>query len=239
MKIAHDQKSKLLTFLKARQSPSLSEAYFFYLEHALNLKPVVFVKDKMIYKTREDVIRVLEEANKLWRETEIQIRSDRQDVNANTKRIYICPFTGKVFADNVYANPQDAIYDWQTRMASRLDPSGSGLRVKRFFVSDDPKVIAEYIKPPKAALTKTVYASIMTGRLFHSREDVINDFCANYLRSMTLEEVQNQNKYQLEESFVALLQEHLEEDRISAFVEGLADDPDFYAYVSTWVDTAE
>ena len=48
---------------------------------------------------------------KLWRETEIKIQVGQPSVNEDTQKIYICPFTGKVFGDNTHPNPQDAIYE--------------------------------------------------------------------------------------------------------------------------------
>ena len=56
---------------------------------------------------------------------------------------------------------------------------------------------------------------------------------------MTLEEVQNQNKFQLENSFLSLLQDALVEDKIAEFVESLADDTAFHVYISQWIDTDE
>lgn len=238
MHISGSIKKKLLQFLRKQKKPELLASYLFYLEQDLGLRPVVFVRDKMIFKNPEDAVRILEEGKKIWRETEIQICSGKPEVNEQTKRIYICPFTGKVFADNVYANPQDAIYDWLTICPQNTERQ-SGVRVKRFLVSDDPKMIQEYIVPPKEPIIKTVFASTITGKLFHSLPALIEDFTANYLRPMSLEEVQNQNKFQLESSFLSLLQDCLVEDKIAEFVESLADDTDFHTYISQWVDSEE
>ncbi|EPP34630.1 hypothetical protein CP10139811_0834 [Chlamydia ibidis] len=238
MEISGNIKQKLLQFLGKQKTPELLSAYLFYLEQALHLKPVVFVRDKVIFKTPEDAIRILEKDKKVWRETEIQICSGKPEVNEHTKRIYICPFTGKVFADNVYANPQDAIYDWLSSCPQNTERQ-SGVRVKRFLVSDDPNVIKEYIIPPKQPIVKTVFASAVTGKLFHSLDTLVEDFVSSYLRPMTLEEVQNQNKFQLEGSFLSLLQDALVEDKIAEFIESLADDTAFHVYISQWIDTEE
>lgn len=238
MDISGSIKKKLLQFLGKQKKPELLATYLFYLEQALGLRPVVFVRDKMIFKTPEDAVRILEADKKIWRETEIQICSGKPEVNEHTKRIYICPFTGKVFADNVYANPQDAIYDWLSSCPQNTERQ-SGVRVKRFLVSDDPKIIQEYIVPPKEPIIKTVFSSVVTGKLFHSLPALIEEFTANYLRPMTLEEVQNQNKFQLENSFLSLLQDALVEDKIAEFVESLADDTAFHVYISQWIDTDE
>ncbi|SYX08574.1 Protein of unknown function (DUF2709) [Chlamydia poikilotherma] len=238
MNISGSIKQKLLQFLGKQKAPELLATYLFYLEQALNINPVVFVRDKIIFKTPEDAIRILEEGKKIWRETEIQICSGKPEVNEHTKRIYICPFTGKVFADNVYADPQDAIYDWLSLCPQNTERQ-SGVRVKRFLVSDDPSMIKEYIIPPKEPIVKTVFASAITGKLFHSLPTLIEDFTSTYLRPMTLEEVQNQNKFQLEGTFLSLLQDALVEDKIAEFVESLADDTAFHVYISQWVDTEE
>ncbi|EPP31829.1 hypothetical protein CP8484711_0183 [Chlamydia psittaci 84-8471/1] len=54
-----------------------------------------------------------------------------------------------------------------------------------------------------------------------------------------MEEVQNQNKFQLEGTFLSLLQDALVEDKIAEFIESLADDTAFHVYISQWVDTEE
>ncbi|WP_213318772.1 DUF2709 domain-containing protein [Chlamydiifrater volucris] len=238
MNVSGSVKKKLLQFLKEQKRPELLTAYLFYLEKELSLDPVVFVKDKIIFKSPEDAVRILEEEKKLWRETEIRIGVGKPSVNEETRRIYICPFTGKVFADNVYRNPLDAIYDWLAKCPENTERQG-GVRVKRFFVSDDPKVIANYIQPPKAPRTKVVFASVITGKLFNSLPDLIQDFKKSYLRRMMLVEVQNQNKFQLEGSFLSLLQGYLEEEKIAEFVEVLAEDTSFHEYISEWVDADE
>lgn len=72
------------------------------------------------------------------------------------RKIYICPFTGKVFGDNTHPNPQDAIYDWVSKCPEnkeRLD----GIKVKRFFVSEDPDVIKNYIQKRREPISKIVF----------------------------------------------------------------------------------
>ncbi|WP_201456623.1 DUF2709 domain-containing protein [Chlamydia sp. 17-3921] len=238
MEISGENKQKLLRFLETQKKPELLATYLFYLECAMGLRPVVFVRDKIIFKNAEDAVQILEKDKKIWRETEIQISSGKPEVNEHTKRIYICPFTGKVFADNVYANPQDAIYDWLSSCPQNIEQQG-GVRIKRFLVSDDPNVIKEYIVSPKEPIVKTVFASVVTGKLFHNLSDLLEDFISGYLRPMTLKEVQNQHKFQLENSFLSLLQDALEEEKIAEFIESLADDTAFHVYISQWVDTEE
>lgn len=238
MAISESIKQYLLNFLRDRRSPELLTAYLYYLEKKFNLKPVVFVRDKIIYQSSEDAIQKLEQEGKVWRETEIKIGYGPPTVNEKTKKIYICPFTGKVFADNTHLNPQDEIYNWVSKCPENKERIG-GVPAKRFFVSDDPEVIKNYIKPRKTPISKTVYSSCVNGKLYNNKESVIRDFKANYLKPLTLVEVQNQNRFQLESSFLNFVQDHLQEDKIAAFVEALAEDDQFHPYVQQWVETEE
>jgi hypothetical protein len=238
MGISADIKKDLLRFLEERRSPELLGAYLFYLERKFRLNPVVFVRDKIIYQSAEEAIKKLEIEGKVWRETEIKIGFGPPSVNEQTKKIYICPFTGKVFADNTHPNPQDAIYDWVSKCPENKERTG-GVPAKRFFVSEDPEVIKNYIKPRKEPISKTVYSSAITGKLFNSKEAVIRDFKDHYLKPLTLVEVQNQNRFQLEQSFLDFIQNHLQEDKIATFVETLAEDEAFHPYVTQWVETEE
>lgn len=235
MALSEQVKNALLQFLQERRTPELLAAYLFYLEHRFHLHPVVFIRDKIIYQSIEVAIRKLEGEGKVWRETEIKIGYGPPSVNELTKKIYICPFTGKVFADNTHPNPQDAIYDWVSRCPENTERLG-GVRAKRFFVSDDPEIIKNYIKPPKEPISKTVFSSSVTGKLYNSKEAVIRDFKDNYLKPMTLVEVQNQNRFQLEESFLNFIQDHLQEEKIAAFVEILAEDEAFHPFVTKWIE---
>ena len=79
------------------------------------------------------------------RQTEIKIQVGKPTVNAQTKKVYICPFTGKVFGDNTHPNPQDAIYDWVSRCPENTERV-NGLKVKRCYVSEDPEIIQNYIE---------------------------------------------------------------------------------------------
>lgn len=238
MAISNDLKRELLQFLRGGSSQELLSAYLFYLERKYRLHPVVFVRDKMIYQSIETAVKKLEEEGKIWRETEIKIGYGPPTVNELTKKIYICPFTGKVFADNTHPNPQDAIYDWVSKCPENTERVG-GVRAKRFFVSDDPDVIKNYIQPRKEPITKTVFSSSLTGKLYNSKEAVVEDFKQNYLKPMTLVEVQNQNKFQLEESFLNFIQAQLQEEKIASFVETLAEEEAFHPYVTQWVETEE
>jgi hypothetical protein len=228
-------KSEMLRFLKKNKKADLITTYLFFLEKKFNLKPVLFIRDKVIYQSRQDLIHRLEEAGKLWRETEIKIQYGQQSVNEQSKKIYIWPFTGKVFADNTHPNPQDAIYDWVSKCPENTERVG-GLKAKRFLVSEDLDVIKNYIVKRKEPIKKIVFSSAVTGKLFNSKEAVIQDFVQNQLKDIPLEEVPSQNRYQIEEHFMSFIQTHLEEGKINAFVETLANYDEFSAFVDLWLE---
>src|SRR3989338_998499 len=167
-------------FLKKNRKADLITTYLFYLEKKFKLDPVIFIKEKKIYQSEEDLIRILEENNALWRETEIKIRIGKESVNEQTNRVYICPYSGKVFGDNTHPNPQDAIYDWVSKCPENTERVG-GLRVKRFFVSEDPDVIKSYLEKNKSKepIKKKVYSSVSSGRIFGSQASVVEDFKKN------------------------------------------------------------
>lgn len=239
--ITEEMRKKLARFLEEQRPAELVNTYLFYVENQFRLKPVLFLRDKMIYQSADNAVALLEKEGKIWRETEIKITLWQAEVNEHTKKIYICPFSGKVFGDNTHPNPQDAIYDWVARCPENKERVG-GLPVKRFFVSEDPELIRSYLeknKPKKEAVTKVVFSSALSGKLFHSKEAVIEDFKQHYLKSLSLFEVQNQNKFKIEEHFLELLQKQLGEAQITGFVEALADYPEFLPYVERWVEAED
>ncbi len=235
--ITEDLQAALKKFLNENPSAELVNTYLFFLEKKFNLQPVLFPRDKIIYQSDRDAVKVLEDANKLWHEAEIKITLGHSSVNEKTTKIYICPFTGKVFGDNTHPNPQDAIYDWVSKCPENTERVG-GLKVKRFFVSEDPEVIKSYIAKtkPKEPIKKIVYSSVLSGKLFNSKEAVIEDFKKNYLKKMSLFEVQNQNRFQIEEHFLDFIQKQLTEDKITAFVESLAEIDAFSSNVAQWIE---
>jgi hypothetical protein len=234
--ISQELKKELLGFLKKNRNADLVTIYLVYIEEKYNIKPILFPREKTIYQSLDSLIQHLEAQGKLWRETEITIQFGQQSVNDETKKIYICPFTGKVFGDNTHPNPQDAIYDWVAKCPENTERVG-GLPVKRFFVSEDPDVIKNYVAERKASMKKVVYSSAVTGKLFNSKQAVIDDFKKNHIKAMTLIEVQNQNRYQIEEHFLGFIQKHLVEEKIAEFVEGLAGHPEFEPYLEKWVES--
>lgn len=235
--ITDETRQVLHQFLSENNHAELINTYLCFIENKFNLQPVLFPKDKIIFQSDQDAVSHLEKSQKLWHETEIKIGFSHESVNEETKRIYICPFTGKVFGDNTHPNPQDAIYDWVSKCPENQERIG-GLRVKRFFVSEDPDVIKSYIAKhkPKEAVTKVVFSSVLSGKLFNSKAAVIEDFKKNYLKRLSLAEVQNQNKFQIEENFLAFIQKQLVEDKVASFVESLAEIEEFTPYVEQWLE---
>lgn len=235
MQITDNLKDELLEFLKKNKKADVITTYLYFLEKKLKINPVLFIREKKIYQGKEQLIKFLEAEGKLWRETEIKIQFQKESVNADTTKVYICPFTGKVFGNNTHPNPQDAIYDWVSKCpenTERID----GLRVKRFFISEDPEMIKNYIVKRKDPITKTVYSSAVTGKLFNSKTAVIDDFVQNQIKPIPLVEVPSQNRFHIEDELLAFIQTKLQEDQISAFVEALASSPEFSSYVEGWLE---
>lgn len=235
--ITQELRGVLEEFLSKNRSEGLINTYLFFVEKKFNLKPVLYAKEKMIYQSAEEAVKSIEASKKLWHETEIKIGFYAASVNELTTKIYICPFTGKVFGNNTHPNPQDAIYDWVSKCPENKERVG-GLRVKRFFVSEDPEVIKNYIaqSKPKNPITKVVYSSVLSGKLFNSKEGVIQDFKQNYLKRLSLVEVQNQNNFSIEEHFLAFIQKQLSEEKIASFVEALSEFTEFSPFVEQWLE---
>lgn len=235
MLVSENLKEELLKFLKKNKKADLVITYLAFLEKKLKINPTLFIREKKIYQGKEELIKFLEAQGKLWRETEIKIQFQKESVNDQTTKIYICPFTGKVFGNNTHPNPQDAIYDWVSTCPENTERV-DGVRVKRFLVSEDPEVIANYIVQRRAPITKTVYSSAVTGKLFNSKAAVIDDFTRNQIKFIPLVEVPTQNRFEIEEGFLGFIQDKLEEDKISEFVEALSKFPEFKSYVEGWLE---
>lgn len=240
MSLTADIQLQLKDYLERTKHAELITTYLYYVEQKYSLEPVLFVRDKLVYQNVDSAVRLLEKEGKLWRETEIKIGYVTSSVDDLTKKIYICPFTGKVFGDNTHPNPQDAIYDWVAKCPENTERVG-GLRVKRFFISEDTEVIKAYASKnkPKNPITKIVFSSAVNGKLYHSKEAVIDDFKANYLKRISLVEVQSQSRFQIEEHFMNFIQEQLTEDKIAAFVEKLSEVAEFGPYVEKWLGEVE
>jgi len=235
--ISPSLKENLEQFLKKKKKADLLTTYFFYLEKKFNIKPVVFGREKKIYQSESELIEKLEHDGKIWRETEIKIQFGQPSVNTETRRIYICPFTGKVFGDNTHPNPQDAIYDWVANCPENNE-TDNGMKVKRFFISEDPEVIKNYIQKAKEPITKKVYSSALTGKLFNSKKAVIDDFRSNQLKSLSLIEVPSQNRFKIEDTFMAFIEKYLGETEIENFVEAMSTFKEFKPYVDQWLEEA-
>lgn len=232
--ITPELKQKLKAYLEEDAKADLVGVYVYFLEQRLKLQPIVLPMEKMIYRDADDSVRLLEKEGKLWREGQVRISFSREAVNEETKRIYLCPFCHKVYGDNTHPNPQDAIYEHVATCPENTERMG-GLKTKRFNVSEDPEMIANYITERKAPITKTVYSSVITGKLFNSREAVIRDFKENHVAPITVGEALAQNRFEIEADFLAFLQEKISEDKLGEFVEELSEYKEFEPHVSRWV----
>lgn len=234
--LSDELKEKLQIFLKENSNAELVTTYLYFIQNRFNLQPVLYPRQKIIYMSAEEAIKKVQENEELWREAEIKITFSRESVNENTTKIYICPFSGKVFGDNTHPNPQDAIYDWVSKCPENTERSG-GLRVKRFYVSDDPEVIKNFLDKEKRKdpITKKVYSSGLSGKIFSSQKAVVDDFKRNYLKPMTLLEVQNQNRFKIEDGLLEFIQDQLVEDRVAGFIEALAEHEEFVPFVQKWL----
>jgi len=235
--INEDDKNVLQQFLNENRPAELVNTYLCFIENKFKLQPVLFPKEKKIFQSAEEAVKILEKNGALWHETEIKIGFSNEAVNELTTKVYICPFTGKVFGNNTHPNPQDAIYDWVSKCPENTERHG-GLRVKRFFISEDPEVIKNYMSKikHKEPIKKVVFSSVLSGKLFNSKEAVIEDFKKNYLKRVSLVEVQNQNRFEIEDQFLAFIQKQLAEEKITSFVEALAEIDEFVPYVERWVE---
>lgn len=234
--IKQQTKKRLLEYLQKHKEADLASVYFLFLEEHFDIHPVVALNTRTIFPKTSEALAFLEKGGHIWKETQIKVSFDKAPVNAETTRIYICPFTGKVFGNNTHPNPQDAIYDWVSNCVENEELS-EGLPSKRFFVSDDPEMIKSYITPPKKTLEKRVFSSAGNGKLYNTKEAVVEDFKSHYLKPLSLLEVQNQNRFELHETLLAFLQEQLDESKITAFVESLGEDERFHKAIALW--TAE
>ena len=238
--ISTDESLSLKEFVSHTKHPALITTYLYYIEKKYKLKPMLFIRDKIVYKSAEEAVKLLDEQGALWRETEIKIGYIQSAVDINTQKIYICPFTGKAFGDNTHPNPQDAIYEWVSKCPENKERVG-GLRVKRFYISEDPELIKTYVEKykPKSPITKVVFSSALNGKLYHSKDGVIEDFKQNYLKQVSLVDVQSSTRFQIETSFMEFIEKQLSDDKIAAFVEALSEIPELIHHVERWVLEAE
>ncbi|MBM3200821.1 MAG: DUF2709 domain-containing protein [Chlamydiae bacterium] len=227
--------AELEAYLRKNRKADLMSTYLLFLEKKFHLDPVVFGREKKIYQSEDELVKLLEQENKLWRETEIKIQVGAPTVNSETTRIYICPFSGKVFGDNTHPNPQDAIYDWVSNCKENTERK-DGMKVKKFYVSEDPEVIKNYIQVRREPITKTVYTSVVTGKLFNSKKAVVEDFLKYQIKHVRFSDITKQNRFEIEEHFLEFIQKHLDETKISAFVESLSGHEAFIRHIERWTE---
>jgi hypothetical protein len=230
--ITENLKDELVRFLKKNKKTDLSTIYCYYLEKKHQIKPVLFIRDKTIYQSQEKLLETLEGQGKLWRETEIKIQLGQQNVNEQTKKVYICPFCGKVYADNTYLYPQDEICHHLSKQCKDNTQRVNGLPAKTFLVSEDAEVIRSYIPKQKEAKKKIVYSSAVTGKLFNSKQAVLDDFIKNQIKPYSFSEIPNNTRFNMEESFLAFSEKHF--NNIPAFYEVISRIDEFDPYMDQW-----
>src|SRR5262245_23800870 len=103
--VTESQKSVLHSFLVENPFAELVNVYLFFIGKKYNIQPVIFLRDKLMYRSEVELINKIEKEGKIWREAEVKIDYGSPSVNEHTTRIYICPFTGKVFGNNTHPNP--------------------------------------------------------------------------------------------------------------------------------------
>lgn len=233
--ITESLKDELVRFLQKNPKSDLLTTYLFFLSRKYNIRPVLYIREKTIFQGIDELIKNLEIQGKIWREAEIKIEVGQPVVNTDTKKIYICPFSGKVFGDNTHSNPLDAIYDWVSKCPENTERS-NGLKVKKFYVSEDPEVIKNYIQKRKEPIKKIVYSSVSSGKIFNSKEAVIEDFKNQQLKEIPLTEVPNQNRFQIESQLLKFIQTQIEESKIAEFVEAATDQKELENYAKNWLE---
>jgi hypothetical protein len=233
--ITESLKEELIKFLNKNPKSDLLTAYLFFLSKKYSIKPVLYIREKTIFQGQEELIKSLENQGKIWREAEIKIEVGQPVVNEQTQKIYICPFSGKVFGDNTHPNPLDAIYDWVSKCPENTERS-NGLKVKKFYVSEDKEVIKNYIQKRKEPIKKIVYSSVTSGKIFSSKEAVIEDFKHNQLKEIPLAEVPNQNRFQIEGQLLKFIQNNIHESKLAEFVEAISDVKELVPFATAWLE---
>jgi hypothetical protein len=233
--ITESLKDDLVKFLQKNPKSDLLTTYLYFLSKKFHIAPTLYIREKTIYQGLDQLIKSLEEQGKIWRETEIKIEVGQPVVNEKTKKIYICPYSGKVFGDNTHPNPLDAIYDWVSKCPENTERA-SGLKVKKFYVSEDPEVIKNYIQKRKEPIKKIVYSSVTSGKIFNNKQAVIDDFKRNQLKEMPLVEVANQNRFQIEASLLKFIQTYIQEKHVAEFVEAVSDIKELEGYAKDWME---
>lgn len=228
--ISPEHRSELLKFLKKTPTADAVIGYCAFIESKYRVKPVLYPRDRTIYRSIEDLSKRLESEGKLWRESEITIHFGKQSVNAETVKIYICPFCSYVIGNNMSSQPVDDMYDHLSLKCKNNTERVDGLPAKRFLVSEDLDLIKEHITERKAAVKKKVYTSA-SGKLFNSKEAVIEDFKKAVKVVPFSEVVYNPREFEIEESLNDLKDEQVTGEKIEAFLQALSKYTEFDSYV--------
>ena len=228
--------SSLLVFLNKNKKTDVVSAYIKYLELNFNVMPIIYLPKKTIYMDLDECVDELKSNDELYRKTELKVSYDKSAVNDDTTKVYICPFSGKVFGNNTHPNPQDAIYQWVSQCPDNNEYV-DGMKAKRFFISEDPKIIKGYINKSEKTITKTVFASKVNGKLFNSIEKLESETTKQYCKHFTLLETYNQNKFELSDEVVSFFQKYIDEDLINEFVDELRLVEGYAPFITKWEES--
>ncbi|MEC8306878.1 MAG: DUF2709 domain-containing protein [Chlamydiota bacterium] len=228
-----EEKENMLRFFNKAKEDDLLTSYLHFMAMHEGITPVLLIKKKIIFKTQEEAVQYARDKGILCHETVLHIQQGSPDVDEETRKIYICPFSGKVFGDNTHPHPQDAIYDWVANCPENNEWKG-GVKSKRFLTSEDPSLIDNYREERKEAIERRVFSSGVTGTLFNSAEAVYEDFITHQIKPMAFEKVPTQNRFLIEESFMEWIQEILSEERVGEFVEAMRKEGEFAEQVAAW-----
>ena len=58
--MSEEQRSALQQFLKKNPQAELISTYLYFIEKKFNIKPVLFVRDKIIFQSTEDIVKNLQ-----------------------------------------------------------------------------------------------------------------------------------------------------------------------------------
>ena len=226
--------------IKAKKNPSCGTAYMYYLKNILKISPVVYMPSKTIYESIQHCIEHLSDKNEIYRETSIKICYQASAVNNETTKIYICPYSGKIFGNNTHENPQDAIYDWVSRCPENKDYI-NGIKSKKFFISEDPKTISQYINKNEKTIEKKVYApfhnkGILKDKVYNTISSLEKDIANKCFKSISIQDCDDESRYIISDG---LTNNYLNDDTFTEFYNILSNREEFDYFTHLWSQEEE
>eukprot|EP00105_Crassostrea_gigas_P044026 XP_019928174.1 PREDICTED: uncharacterized protein LOC109620371 [Crassostrea gigas] len=195
--------------ISGKSKGEFTELFLNFITLEYDIRPVLYLGNRTIYRTPEEAFEKLTKNDEAYTCIKLNTVGHKPEVDNETTKIFICPFSGKVFGNNMFLHPEDVIYEWVMNCPENK-VGKSGMKERRFYVSEDPKLISSY-KKEEVVETKEVFKSISSKKLFLSQEDAIEDVKKS-LKPMSISEVVSQKKHKLDDDFIELLQKVLDED---------------------------